>query len=105
MSIVKSRPGFGAPVQPERRQFGRRAMFRPAIAMVMGGATWPCIVVDKSEMGARLKVKNIEDFPDTFKLIIEDDDFVVPCAVVHRTGDFVGVQFVRAPGKHSAPKL
>jgi PilZ domain len=104
MSIVQSRPGFGAPVQPERRQFGRRAMFRPATAMVVGGATWPCIVVDKSEMGARLKIKDVEDFPDTFKLIIQDDDFVVSCAVVHRTGDFVGVQFVRPPVKLLAPK-
>jgi hypothetical protein len=101
MSDVKTRTGFASAIQPDRRHFGRRAMFRHATAIVLGGATWPCFVVDKSQSGVRLKVRDALDFPDTFKLIIEEDDFVVQCAVVHRTGDFVGVKFIRSPMKLS----
>jgi hypothetical protein len=101
MFDVMTKPRFAAPIQPERRNFGRRVMFRHATALVMGGASWSCVVVDKSETGARLRVKDVTDFPDLFKLIIEADDLVVQCAVVHRTTDYVGVQFLRAPSKLS----
>jgi hypothetical protein len=84
-------------VPTERRTFGRRAMFRQATAVVMGGARWPCIVVEKSATGARLKVKDHFDFPDQFKLVIEDDNQVVQCAVLRRTAEFVAVEFVSAP--------
>jgi hypothetical protein len=83
--------------QPERRAFGRRTMFRQATAVVLGGARWPCFVVDKSEVGARLKVKDLLEFPDTFKLVIEDDNQVVHCQVVRRTPEFIAVEFVATP--------
>ena len=86
-----------AAAEPERRTFGRRAMFLHATAVVMGGGRWPCIVVNKSETGAQLKVKDRLDFPDTFKLVIEDDNQVVHCSVLRRTDELVAVEFVAAP--------
>jgi hypothetical protein len=84
-------------VQPERRGFGRRTMFRQATAVVLGGARWPCFVVDKSETGARLKVKDWIEFPETFKLVLEDDNQVVQCQVVRRTPESIAVEFVATP--------
>jgi PilZ domain len=96
MSDVQTQSASPA-VEPERRTFGRRAMFLHATAVVMGGARWPCIVVNKSETGAQLKVKDRFDFPDLFKLVIEDDNQVVHCSVIRRAEDLVGVEFVAAP--------
>jgi hypothetical protein len=103
MSHVELKPRFGAK-PADRREFGRRAMFLHALAVTLGGGTWPCHVVDKSDAGARLKVKDSLDFPDLFRLVIESEDLVVQCAVVHRTGEFVGCKFIRSPQKISAMK-
>ena len=97
MSDVSTAPKAPEAVQSERRAFGRRAMFRPATAVVLGGARWACIVVDKSETGARLKVMDRFDFPETFKLVLEDDNQVVQCQVVRRTEEFIAVEFVATP--------
>ena len=97
MSDPQRPPQSAVAAQAERRGFGRRVMFRQATAVVLGGAQWPCIVIDKSESGAQLKVKDRFDFPDTFKLVIEDDNQVVHCNVLRRTGEDVAVEFVTAP--------
>jgi hypothetical protein len=96
MSDVLTQPKFGVPGQPERRSFGRRTMFRHAEAIVPGGPRFACIVIDKSETGALLKVKPGLELPDTFKLILEDDNQVLPCSVTRREPEHVGVEFVRA---------
>jgi hypothetical protein len=97
MFDVSTSPGVADANMAERRVFGRRAMFRQATAVDLGGARWPCVVVDKSETGAQLKVKGRFDFPDTFKLVIEDDNQVVQCNVVRQTAEFIGVEFARPP--------
>ena len=97
MFDVSTTPRVADGDMAERRVFGRRAMFRQATAVGLGGARWPCIVVDKSETGAQLKVKDRFDFPDTFKLVIADDNQVVHCNVVRRTAAFIGVEFARSP--------
>jgi PilZ domain len=96
MSDILIQPKFGRPGQPERRSFGRRTMFRHAEAIVPGGPRWPCIVIDKSEAGALIKVKLGTDLPDTFKLILADDNQVLQCNVIRREPEHVGVEFVRA---------
>jgi PilZ domain len=96
MSDALTQPKFGVPGQPERRSFGRRTIFRHAEAIVPGGPRFPCIVIDKSEAGALLKVKDGIELPDTFKLILEDDNQVLPCRVIRRADDQVGVEFVRS---------
>jgi PilZ domain len=101
MSDVQLKSGFTETIEPERREFGRRVMFRHATAVVAGGAVWSCIIIDKSEIGARIRVKDKYDFPDNFKLIIEDDDFVAQCIVIHRASDVIGIQFIRPPSKLS----
>jgi hypothetical protein len=103
MSHVELKPRFHAK-PADRREFGRRAMFLNALAVTMGGAKRPCYVVDKSDSGARLKVRDAMDFPDVFRLVIESEDLVVQCAVVHRTGEFVGCKFIRSPQKLTAVK-
>jgi hypothetical protein len=97
MSDVQRPQQTANAVEPERRGFGRRVMFRQATAVVAGGARWPCIVIDKSDSGAQLKVKDRVGFPDTFKLVIEDDNQVVHCNVLRRTEEGVAVEFVAAP--------
>jgi PilZ domain len=97
MTDVSTPPRFGAPGQPERRSFGRRAMFLHAEAIVPGGPRWPCIVIDKSEAGALLKVKDLVALPDVFKLLIGDENQVLHCQVIRRDADHVGVEFVAAP--------
>jgi PilZ domain len=96
MSDTLTQPKFYAPGQPERRSFGRRTMFRHAEAVVPGGPRFPCIVIDKSDAGALLKVKPGVELPDSFKLILEDDNQVLQCNVIRREPEHVGVEFVRA---------
>ena len=97
MSNTSTPARFGAPGQPERRSFGRRTMFLHAEAIVPGGPRWPCIVLDKSDVGALLKVKDLVVLPEQFKLLIGDENQVFNCQVVRRDGDHVGVEFVAAP--------
>jgi hypothetical protein len=97
MSDASNHPKFGSAGQPERRSFGRRTMFRHATAMVPGGPRQPCIVIDKSDVGALLKVKELVELPNEFKLILEDDNQVLYCQVVRRNHEHIGVEFVSAP--------
>ena len=85
----------------ERRQFGRRTVFKPAIIMQERQDRIDCTVIDISQGGARIQYHKVGELPDEFTLIIEEDDMVVECRVAHRQASSIGVQFMRLPRKLS----
>lgn len=66
-------------------------------------ATMPCVVRDASEGGARLQVAQASAVPDTFELLVELDGLEVPCQVIWRRLNEIGVAFLDQPTR-SAPK-
>lgn len=90
-----------SPAFHDRRHFGRRATFKRALMRYADGRQEPAVVVDISEGGARLTVKDAAAIEETFDLLIIDDEFAAFCAVVHRTSNSIGVRFARAPRKLS----
>ena len=50
-----------------------------------------------SASGARLSVTGSVSAPDTFELVVEVDAIEVPCEVVWRRGQEIGVRFTAPP--------
>lgn len=55
-----------------------------------------CVVRNISAMGAGLELTHEAFVPLQFRLIIPDDLFEADCALKHRRGTVVGVEFVSA---------
>jgi CheY-like chemotaxis protein len=88
----------------ERRDTRRTRMLKGGyIAFSARHATIPCVVRDISDTGAKLQVAQSSAVPDTFELIVELDGLEVPCLVVRRKMNEVGVTFLEAP-HHVNPK-
>ena len=88
----------------ENRDSPRKRLLKGGvIAFSARHATLPCVVRDISETGARLQVEQASTVPDTFELIVDLDGLEVPCAVVWRKLNEVGVAFTAAPSR-VAPK-
>lgn len=85
----------------DRRRFGRRETFKAARIVVPVLPPVRCFVVNLSTGGALLQLKEDEVVRDEFKLIIEDDDIIVSCAVVHRSDARIGVRFTSSPRRAS----
>ena len=62
-----------------------------------GNITFPCVVRDISDTGARIRTDEDRHPPDTFQLLIELDGVVADCEVVWRNGNQVGVRFLGQP--------
>jgi len=86
---------------PERRRFGRRAVFKRATIVTDGGVETGCVVVDISADGARLKLSDPAIIPDRLGLMIEDDDFSVHCKVIRREDEHLAVHFIGSPRRLS----
>lgn len=89
-----------APTKTERRQFGRRTTYKPAL-LVFNEQRLQCVAVDLSHTGARLERRNLEQLPERMMLMIPDDDFVVACRPVHQSESHCGVQFIGSPQRMS----
>lgn len=85
----------------EKRQFGRRATFKPAVLVTDDGHKITGTVVDISEGGARFQTLDPSLIPPVFMLEIAGDDFCVKAKLVHRRADSVGMQFIASPRKIS----
>ena len=85
----------------ERRKFGRRKTFKPATIVGPGGESISCVVVDISEVGAKIGLAAPDAAPDHFELTIVDDDFTVKCEVIHRQDTAIGVRFIASPRRLS----
>lgn len=77
------------------RKFGRRTVFKSAWISLDSHLTHPCIVVDISEGGARLKINQPDRLLPEFMLAIPEDDVLYQCHIAHRQSDLVGVEFMR----------
>lgn len=87
--------------QPERRQFGRRRVFKPAELVLDDGRRFVCAVIDFSDAGARIKLTKIEVTESEFDLEIPADDFVVRCQIMHADDVSLGVRFIKPPRRIS----
>jgi PilZ domain len=85
----------------EKRKFGRRAVFKPAIFITEGGEKIEGVVIDISDGGARFKTPQVDRISKRGVLQIPGDDFTVDCEVVHVFADTVGVRYVASPKKLS----
>jgi hypothetical protein len=76
----------------ERRKTPRQKFNRMA-RVVLDGATRTCLVVDLSELGARLCCEF--DIPDRFLLVVlmEEGSVQYECCVIWRLGTELSVQF------------
>lgn len=85
----------------EKRKFGRRAAFKPAVIIQGDGERISGFVVDISEGGARFRTPDVARIKKVLTLEIPGDDFVVQCEVVHYLDDAVGVRYVGSPKRLS----
>lgn len=85
----------------EKRKFGRRVTFKPAVLLTEDGQRITGTVVDISEGGARFQTLDTSVVPKQFTLEIAGDDFCVKCQLIHRLPDAVGMQFIASPRKIS----
>ncbi|MBA2125926.1 PilZ domain-containing protein [Hyphomicrobium methylovorum] len=86
---------------PDRRQFGRRMVFKAAVVANSGGVRIPGHIIDISDAGARIKVADPTAVEIEFFLEIPEDDIVVKCRVMRVDETSVGVQYIRPPRRLS----
>ncbi|HVX35190.1 MAG TPA: PilZ domain-containing protein [Hyphomicrobium sp.] len=86
---------------PERRQFGRRAVFKSAVIVLNDGRRLAGAVVDFSDAGARIKLPEAVHVESEFELEIPGDDFVVRCRLAHADDVYIGVQYIKPPRRIS----
>jgi hypothetical protein len=62
-------------------------------AIEFAGGTMNCLVRNISISGAALEVNNPLDIPDRFNLVFKADGTRIPCHVIWRQGEPIGVAF------------
>jgi PilZ domain len=85
----------------DRRQFGRRSVFKVAMIAQSGNQRLRVAITDISNGGARIKASNPELIENDFFLEIPADDFVVKCQLVWLEDGSAGAKFVKAPRRLS----
>jgi hypothetical protein len=89
---------------PEKRKSLRRVISYPA-AIIADDGTPPvgCALCNASQEGAQLIVAEPERIPDRFVLALSADGAARrKCRVVWRSGDQIGVQFIKPANKAGA---
>jgi hypothetical protein len=91
-------------MRPEYRKSTRRSVRHGArIVGADGSALGPCVMIDISGTGARLKTDASEVLPDEFILLLSHDGRLHRrCAVAWRSAKTVGVRFLT--GRHDDRK-
>lgn len=87
--------------QSDRREFGRRTVFKPAALVLADGRRIAGFVVDLSDGGARIKLSKPALIEPEFELEIPGDDFIVRCKIVHVDDISVGVKYIKPPRRIS----
>jgi len=87
--------------QSDRRQFGRRPVFKSAVIVLDDGRKVTASIIDLSSAGARIKTSKSNLVEPEFDLEIADDDFVVRCKLVHVDEVSIGAQFIKPPRRIS----
>jgi len=76
----------------DRRVASRRHVLMSA-AIEFAGATTGCVVRNMSIWGAALDVTNHIGIPERFILVFKGDDVRIPCHIVWRKDEQIGVAF------------
>jgi hypothetical protein len=83
----------------DRRKSPRRNLRYSVRAIGAGAVQWDGITINVSESGALLEFIDSKDIPDKFSLLIGGQGAVKRrCQVVWRSGDRMGVKFVKGRG-------
>jgi PilZ domain len=76
----------------ERRAIPRKTVLMSG-AIEFAGGTINCLVSNISVSGAAIEVTNPHDIPERFNLVFKTDDAHIPCHVVWRQEEQIGVVF------------
>jgi hypothetical protein len=76
----------------ERRTIPRKQVLMSG-AIEFAGGTINCLIRDISISGAALDVSNPLDIPDRFNLLFKADGTQIPCHVIWRKDERIGVAF------------
>jgi hypothetical protein len=75
----------------------RRAHLRKKIlmsgAIEFAGGHINCLISDMSVSGAAIEISKSQDIPERFNLVFKVDDAHIPCHVVWREEERIGVAF------------
>ena len=101
VAAKKDRGDVAIKKQSDRRQFGRRTVFKPAAVLLNDGRRMAGFIVDISDAGARIKLSKPGLIEPEFDLEIPGDDFIVRCKIVHVDDISVGVKYIKPPRRIS----
>jgi hypothetical protein len=76
----------------ERRTTPRKPVLMSG-AIEFSGSTVNCLICDMSISGAALELTNPIDIPDRFNLFFKADGTQIPCHVIWRKDERIGVAF------------
>jgi hypothetical protein len=76
----------------ERRAAPRRPVMMSGV-IKFADSTVNCLVCDMSISGAAIEVTGAQDIPERFNIVFKGDDVPLPCYVVWRKADRIGVAF------------
>jgi hypothetical protein len=76
----------------ERRAIPRKTVLMSG-AIEFAGSTINCLVTNISISGAALDVTNSHDIPERFNLVFKKDDTHIPCHIIWRKEELIGVAF------------
>jgi hypothetical protein len=76
----------------EKRASPRKPVLMSA-AIAFAGTSVDCLVRNISISGAALDVSNRHDIPERFDLIFKTDGTQIPCQIVWRRDEQIGVKF------------
>ena len=76
----------------ERRANPRRPVLVSG-AIQFADSTINCLISDISISGAALEINNVRDIPDHFNLVFKADGTHIPCHVIWREEERIGVAF------------
>jgi hypothetical protein len=76
----------------ERRAVPRKPVLMSG-AIEFAGSTINCLIRDISISGAALDVTNPHDLPERFNLVFKADGSNIPCHVIWRQEERIGVAF------------
>jgi hypothetical protein len=76
----------------EKRAAPRKAVLMSG-AIEFAGSTINCLISNISISGAAIEVTSPHDIPERFNLVFKVDDAHIPCHVIWREEDRIGVAF------------
>ena len=97
MTITVQKPAHGREVQRQRR------LKTGKIILSDHRRVFDCVIQDWSATGAKVRLSNSLEIPDTFELALRSENLIVDAAVRWRRGENMGVRFV-APPRSLTPK-